>query len=419
MNKKTIIKIFILVFVIGFLFVFYFVFAQFSPEEIIKNQDLIELKTKDSHDILWAAKPGIFDNLSSLISDSAYSNLKEQAISVILLQAIKVNSMQYILNSIGKDGIEYTLKIANLIISKNPSLIVKEIEKMTVKDAKNYALDWLLQNEMKVSKGNLDLSYPALIGGWEDLIFPYIIVYQPINLEQGKVAIGIYSSETIKTPNPDLKYQWEGGINELPSFIVEITGEVEKSDRTNGIYRWIEGPEINIIFDQPVPKFEFKPPTIFEKIENYFNKAIIVLNKIEEFGKQIIDSIFSFILGSDSFEASVTSPDIFVQEKGVETNEQEIQEMQEAQETIKKEKELIEKSLEKILIQPVRPETLSEEELEQFEEMLDDIAERIDILTQQVAGLVGSGTQEEGELVFCSTERESGGRDRISIRNNR
>src|SRR4030042_1518838 len=236
MNKKTIIKIFILVFIIGFLFLIYFVFAQLSPEEIIKNQDLIELKTRDAYKILNNLRQEFSEEWEKLTSSSEYFDIKEQAILVTLREAFEANSMQY--------------------------------------------------------------------------IFTYIIVYQPINFEQGKVAIGIYSSEIIKTPEVSLKYPWEGGINELPPFIIEITGEVENNDIGWGsAYRWIKGPEINIIFDQPVPKFEFKEPTILERIEAYFNKAKVVLSKIKEFGQGIIDSIFSFISGSDSFEASV-SPDI-------------------------------------------------------------------------------------------------------------
>jgi len=323
-NKKTVIKIFVLVFIIGFLFLIYFVFAQLNPAEIIENQDLIEFKSRDAYNILYTLKQEFTEDFIDLTSSSGYFDLKEQAILTLFRRTFEINSMQYILTSIGKDGLEFTLKIANLIISKDPSLIIGEIEKMSVDQAKNYAMDWLLQKEMKVSKGNLDISYPALTGGWEKVIFPYIIVYQPINLEQGKVAIGIYSSEIIKTPEVSLKYPWEGGINELPPFIIEITGEVEKSDQTNDVYRWIKGPEINIIFDQPVPKFEFKEPTILERIENYFNKAKVVLSKIKEFGQGIIDSIFSFISGPDSFEASV-SPDIeYLDQRNEEFVEEEI-----------------------------------------------------------------------------------------------
>ena len=389
MNKKTIVKIFGLLSIIGFLFLIYFIFAQLSPEKVIENQDLIEFKKINTFKIIDTLKQEFAEEKNNLACDSSYFDIREQAALVILKEATKINSMQYLLTTIGKDGIEFTLKIANLIISKDPSLIIKEIEKMSVNQAKEYAMDWLLQNEMKVAKGNLDLSYPAYNGGWEANIFPYIVVYRPIDSEHGQVAIGIYSSRITKTPEPSLKYQWEGGIDRLPPFIVDVTGEVEKSKETNDRYRWIKGPEINIIFDQPVPEFEFKEPGFFKKIENYLNKIKTALGKIGDLGKGIIDDIFSFFSNPDSdlFEASIGQEALSLLERD-QTQEESVFEQ--------KDKELIERGLEKIL----KPsEDLSEKELEEFEELIDDLAEKIDILSEQIAKLVGiegEGIEDEG-----------------------
>ena len=231
------------------------------------------------------------------------------------------------MKKIGKDTIEITLKLSYLLLTKDYSIIISEIEKMTVNEAKEYAMEWFLQNEIKVGKGNLKFSYPAYVGGWEQGVFPYIIVYRPLDLKSGEVIIEIYSSKTIKTPISSPRFQWEGGIDELPPFIVRIEGRVEKFGWVS--YRWTEGTEINIIFDEPVPDFEFKEPTIWDKFKSFVDKLEVISNNVIDLGvgrfREVIGTIedvynatVSFFSGLNLFGTSMNPAPQFFEEVKIE-----------------------------------------------------------------------------------------------------
>ena len=242
--------------------------AELSPEEIMKVQDKIELKEKDVKDILHSLIQKITDEWIS-VTASPDLNLEEQAILVILSPSIKKDLGNYLFwevpKEIGKDIITAIIKVARLILAEDPALIIEEIEKITVEKAKEYTINWLLQKEIRVATGNLKDSYTTYKNAQEKIIFPYIIVYHPLNYNSGEVGIGIYSSDFINTPPPSPSYPWEGGIEKLSPFIFRIKGKVQKIDSG---YRWIEGPQFNLEFPEQVPKFEFSKPGILENIKN-------------------------------------------------------------------------------------------------------------------------------------------------------
>ena len=190
-------------------------------------------------------------------------------------------------------------------------------------------MNWLLQKEIRVNKGNLMISYPDYDNNWQKIIFPYIIVFKPINDKKGEIAISFYSSRIIKTPVPSDRFQWEGGMKELSPFILNIKGIVEKGDYDS--YYWVGEPEIKAIFNEPVPDFNFPAPGFVEKIVNEIksrlNIAKILLGKvqgqIEGIGKKTlpvvenaaqkaIDKIKSFFKNFNLFKATVV-PETFLQ----------------------------------------------------------------------------------------------------------
>ena len=383
--------------------------SELNPEEIIKNQEQIELKEKDAEDILKSLIQKISDEWIEVTTSSNFI-LEEQAVLVILSKGIKINAMRYLLLDvpieIGKVVIKATIKVVNLILAEDPSLIIDEVEKLTVKKAKEYAINWLLQNEIKVTKGNLKVSYFAYNRKWQKVIFPYIIVYRPLTPTRGEVGINIYSSDFIKTPLPLSGYQWEGGVEELPPFIVKISGEVEKSKTTHYVYSWVKGPEINIDFSGPVPEFEFKEPGFFDKLELSLNKVEVILGKIMDFVEigDAWNKVKSFLSEISSFTAIMTpdsssfeDPELDFSEIDLENLPSEEKLTSEVEEIIEKEKELSE------LVQEI--EAISEASsgaegmgLDEIQEIIDDIAERIDVINQEIHELVGEIQQTPEEI---------------------
>lgn len=411
--KNLIMMILVLIFVIGFFILPNIAFAEFNPEEIIKNQDNIELKKSDTKLIFKTLIQELTNEWMEL------PTAKEQAVLTIFAKEIKIDALQYLLIESSKDLIEVTLKLAGLLLIQDPSIIIGEIEKITVNEAKEHAMDWLLQKEIKVGKGNLKFSYPTYTSSWEQGAFPYIIVYRPLDLKNGEVVIEIYSSRTIKTPDLTAGHQWEGGIDELPPFIVRIEGRVEKFDWVS--YRWIKGPEINIVFDEKVPEFEFKEATTWDKFKSFVNELEVISNNVIDLGagrfleivekaEDVYSTIVSFFSGLNLFGASVApAPQFFEPAFALDgatagQEEEEEVEVEEVEEIIR---EIWAKT-------DVSSSEIDEVDIDKFQDMLDDITERIDILSQKIKELLaeeafdGVGGPIEEEPAFASDEATTG-----------
>ena len=362
----------IIVFLIG-LFLLPNISFALNPEELIKKEDLIELKGSKSVDILESIKQKLYDDWEELPSP------EEQTILITIRKSITAKTLKHIFVDMGGDLIKSTLDLSYFLLSLDPSFALKKIEKFTVNKAKEYALDWFLQNEIKISKGNFNYGYKALDGsGYVIGKIPYIIVYSPINKNRGEVVIGIYSAKTIKTPQITLNHQWEGGVYELPPYKVIIKGEVREN---KGRYIWLKGPEIDIIFDEPVPSFEFREETFASKVESslknlksYSNKISEKINNFVNIIKEGIKEAKSFISQFSFLKASISSNVSQLDYANIllDYNQQEIKQ--------------------KIVLTELAIEKEKSSNVKQLDiiEMLDDIAEKIDILNQEIKSLVST-----------------------------
>jgi hypothetical protein len=278
--EKTLFGFLLIFFLVEFLlFLPGFGFAQFMPEEIIEIEDKIKFKQRDATNILHSLRQKTVDEFTFTTTSEDFS-LEKQVILIIFLNAIKRDIANYLFFQVPKKIIKdfsiAAIKIGSLILAQDPQQIIEEIEKFTVEKAKEYAMNWLLQNEIRVATGNLNISYSSYNRNWQEVTFPYIIVYKPLSQSSGEVGIGVYSSETIRTPHPIRAFQWEGGIEELPPFILRISREVQQTD---GEYEWIKGPQFEVEFPDHVPEFKFSKPGIFDRIKQELNKTKLVAKR--------------------------------------------------------------------------------------------------------------------------------------------
>ncbi|MDP2909602.1 MAG: lamin tail domain-containing protein [bacterium] len=264
----------------------------FFPTFVLAKNEL-ELKRIDEDLILSTLNQGISDEITKItVLPNVDFQIEKQIILVTLRENIKRKVLNSILKEIEREGFKWILRVASVALAEDPSVIVGEVEKITVGAAKDYAMDWLLQNKVKVGNGNLNFIYRAAGGELEKGFFPYIIAYKPTSLKEGDIAISIYSSNTIKAPEQTLMYQWEGGIEKIPPFILEIKGAVSKTDF--GAYVWAKGPEFKFIFDQPVPELDFKEPTWGDQIKEQLNKIGEMAKKTFDAGGEKIVEIIDF-----------------------------------------------------------------------------------------------------------------------------
>jgi hypothetical protein len=271
MSRKILFVLFAVLFIV---FLPCFVFAQSSSEELVKKEDKIELKQKEEDSILLSLKQSLAGEWMDSI-DFISGSGAEHAILAILRKEMQVKALNSILKDVGVTGIKVVLETALVLISEDPAILIKEIEKFTVDKATEYATDWFLQKEMKIGSGNLKFTFQTYDKSWQVGKFPYIIVYNPISTSAGEVLVSIYSSETIKAPYLDSRIEWEGGIEKIPPFILQIKGEIKKNDWDS--YSWVKGPEFKFIFDQPVPKLEFKEPTIIDQVKSQADRVTKIL----------------------------------------------------------------------------------------------------------------------------------------------
>ncbi|TET83800.1 MAG: lamin tail domain-containing protein, partial [Candidatus Nealsonbacteria bacterium] len=262
-------------------------FENITPEEAGKY---LELPREDAEKILDSLHQVFVNKGIDLITSTSATD--EQIAVIAVLNKI---SKIHILNHLLVDApIEITGKIiktaidmARLFGAQDISVVLDKFEKETVKMAIDYATKKLVQDEIKVTPGAIQFKYKSYQGEQKEVILQYIIIYQSLGDKKGKVEIRFYSPSSIE--RPDIKTGY-GGLwlvcqdlnHDLPPFITEIQGTVEKKELGN--YGWVEGPSIKITFPDSVPDFGIKPLTFWERhllkpIETAIGNIDVVITK--------------------------------------------------------------------------------------------------------------------------------------------
>lgn len=262
----------------------------FFPEFIFASGD-VGLKVTDENKILQSLIPKVTNEWIEVSLSNDALRLQKQAILVLLRRNIQFKVFNSILDQAGSEGLKWVMRAGGLITSESRAASAVDIfETLTVQAAKDYALDWFSQNEIKTGNGNFV---------WEGGKFPYIIVYKETGVKGGDAVITIYSSKEIKAPPQNMVYEWEGGIEIISPFILEIKGQVQKTDL--GAYSWVEKPNFNFIFGQPVPEFDFKETSFWEEVKTQ------AVNSIKDsLGK--IKDLFAWVGFQDEKSSLVEAP---------------------------------------------------------------------------------------------------------------
>lgn len=355
--------------------------AVLIPEQVINDPGKVELKERDAKLITNLFIKELKNKWIEVVS-SPDADLKEEAALAIIEKAAKADMANYLFIEVPqqmlKEATKATVKIGQILLAGDPSGIIGEIEKLTTEKAKEYLINWLYQNRIKINSGELPLSYVDLNNNWHNLSLPYIIAFKGLDSKIASVSIGIYSSKTLKTAVPRRNFQWEGGIEDLPPFILKVRGLVEEK---NGGYGWIGTPKIEVIFNEPVPEFSFPKQTIWDKIKDFFKDLLPDLS----FLRANVGDELRLLETINSEDNSVVDTSLF------NNTEEEIQE--EDNDDIYQAPKITENP-EPLESPKNNPDPMT---LEEIEELLNDIAEKVNDLSGQINELAGGIIEDEEE----------------------
>lgn len=263
-------------FVICLLIILTGVFVLPRNSQAIDIKGELELSENDTKNILHSFIQ-LFTNELVYLRASADYKPSHQAVLVILKKAIQEDILRYLLLDAPIDvTVKITknaIKIGRLFYAMDVSVVLEEMEKQTVKMAVEYGMNFLLQNEIRITSGAIKAAYESYKKNPREYVFQYIITFKPAANNQGNMAVEIYSPSHIEPPlnkgslttgTPWPISEWLGqGNTELPPFVLTIQGEVKKTELD--YYNWTGSPRVEISFPENVPDLGFKPLSFWEK----------------------------------------------------------------------------------------------------------------------------------------------------------
>ena len=295
--------IFLLIFIVGFLVLPKICladdFENITLEELSKY---LELPEKDANKLMDTLRQ-IFTTEGISAWTSSYASEEEISVVITLLKVVTIQALNHLLVDapiqITWSIVKNATKIARIFLAQDPSVVLDELEKESVKKAVSYGMGVLFQNEIRVTPGAIKFKYYSYKGGEKEIVLQYVMIYKPESEKRARVAIRFYMPNSIEAPAaqkygditsmpvPDLK-------KDLSPFIVEINGMVEKNEFGN--YRWINEkgeithPSVNITFPPTVPDLGIKPLSTWEKyvlkpIETTIKDIEVIITKVT--GKSI------------------------------------------------------------------------------------------------------------------------------------
>jgi parallel beta-helix repeat protein len=311
--NKRFLNILLLISLVGFLILPKICLA--DDFENIKLEELskyLELPVKDANELIDTLRQ-VFTTEGILSWTSSYATPEEISVDITLLKIIEMQVLSHLLVDAPLEvlgGIIKEAKTIFCIIYFNPECLLEKAEKESVKEATEYGMKVLFQNQIRVTPGAIKFKYYSYKGEEKEIVLQYVMIYKPESEKRARVAIRFYMPNFIEAPAPE---KYNKGITsvpvpdlrkDLPPFIVEVSGRVEKDEKLDN-YWWIdengkritEGPEptlihptVKIEFPPKVPDLGIKPLSTWEKyvlkpIDTVIKEVEIIITKVT--GKSI------------------------------------------------------------------------------------------------------------------------------------
>ncbi len=260
-----------------FFITFNFVFAKDPAWPLEKNEieNLIDIMRKNP---LTKAN---LDLYYEAIYNSRSDYARQTGAVVLVKQAILKQQLDYWFKSvpyqISKKLITTIIKIAPMVVGGvDVATIIKMIEKLTVDQATDYAINWFLQNEIKVGAGIAKYSYYSYLKNSQTISIPHLIIFKPFYGGGGEIIAEFYSYTPVEPPmnrgglasNKDhpnsTPWPWDiwlqnektrNNDGKLEPFIVRIQGDVKKNEFNNFVWdKTYREPTVEVEFNKLVPQ---------------------------------------------------------------------------------------------------------------------------------------------------------------------
>lgn len=263
---------------------------------------------------------------SNLFMESLYGynqDLLRQTGAVVLIKnSILKEQIDYWL---GKkiQGFSYkfmgnVLRLVKAYFFSDISEVINVFEQLTVTEAINYALEKLTSLEVKVASGEIGHTYKVIKSGEAIANFQYIIIYYPTGPEKGFILAEFYSKNPVEPPlgtgpnvlggNADngktncwpwdrwLEVEHQGNNDgKIEPFIVRVRGYVVKGDYK--LFIWDKSkpkPEVEVDFNHPVPEISqsdvILAQTSAEKTQSFIQTRVIdpLFAKLDLLGQGLV-----------------------------------------------------------------------------------------------------------------------------------
>lgn len=428
LKNKRFFNIFLLIYLVAFLVLPQIIlsddFGNITLEEIEKYLQLPANKVED----LIYSLINLFYSEWMKGESSAFATVEENAVFNIMRNVARVQALNYLLIDVPIEVtgtiIKNAVEIVRLVSVQDISMVLDKFEKESVNQAVDYGISFLLQEEIRMTPGTIEFKYTTRKGETKVVVFQYVMIYKPVDMKRGEIVIRFYSPNYLEPPANKGSIGLIVGIyteltHDLSPFIVDIQGIIEN-------YEWVGEPSIKIEFPETVPDLGIKPLSLWEKyllkpVETAIKEVEIIITKVTGESLNLVniwDKIKSFFSEIKSF-----SPAALFQPSPTSSTPEELEEIKEGFTALEEEITKVESSepeIEPNQEPEIKPKEKSIEEklnmgepltLEEIQELLDDIVERIDILSQRIDGLVAlsqpiSEEIEEEEIIEEEEEEE-------------
>lgn len=416
LKNRRFFNILLLIFLVGFLVLPKTCLAdEFENIDLEKMGKYLELPRGDAQKLIDTLRQ-VLTTEGIFLWSSGYVTDEKTAAGVILLNVVRVEILNHLLVDV---PIEITWGIVKgavemsriFLDSQGVSIVLNKFEKETVKRATEYGMNFLLENEIRVTPGAIKFKYSSNYGGEKEVIFQYVMIYKPIDAKSGLAEIRFYSPNPIEPPNPNKfsKFLQVPNLQKnLPPFIVKINGTVKKNEFGN--YRWVDEngilvhPSVSIDFPPTVPDLGVRPLSTWEKyvlkpIESRIKEVEVIITKVTGKSPGLVDiwgEIKKFISKLKSL-----APAGLVETQTTNLTNSRQSGLEEPNIINQQSEEFSAGDLVEAEPQPIESEP--EISVAGLQEMLDDITERADVLNQQVTELVEARPQ---EVEKYETEKE-------------
>ncbi len=273
------------------------------PQNLLAEEK-IQISETDRTIFLNLIQGHLDSEWKNLNSSASFLNPNKEIVILITRNALRPEIFHFWLNYLSKGILKAGFNIIRYFYF-TPDLeeIFNKIQSKTLDEAEKILKNWLYQKEIRISSGEINYSYESYKGEKQETKFQYVLVYYPLDVNGGEIAVEFYSEKPMEPPMANFYTPWDfstwiqQGNEYLDPFILRVKMGVRKEGMG---YIWDKSKPsvVEVTFSEPVPHIEI--PSWKEKAWNKVTKFVkdvggiggrffaLLLEKINPFGAELV-----------------------------------------------------------------------------------------------------------------------------------